>query len=269
MILPVAKMTMPSCLARQSNGKLPDSLLVDCGIKGFRMAPPAARAMKAMVAAMEAAGFRVRATGTYRSYERQVALFLERYSPKPIEGRPIKVWNGTRYWQKPGTAMAAVPGTSNHGWALAVDFAEERDGDPQVESVSTAMVTWLVKNALHYGYSAEAQSEPWHWRYVAGDAVLPKVEAYHAGNVETPTTITAPQPQPQPAPATPVLKIGSKGDAVKTAQRLLNQKGANPPVVEDGQFGPKTATAVKAFQKANGIKQTGNVATQTWAALLS
>jgi LAS superfamily LD-carboxypeptidase LdcB len=68
--------------------------------------------------------------------------------------------------------MAAAPGTSNHGWGLAVDFAEELDGDTQPESVSAKFVKWLIRNAATYGFSAEVQSEPWHWRYVAGDKLL-------------------------------------------------------------------------------------------------
>jgi LAS superfamily LD-carboxypeptidase LdcB len=67
--------------------------------------------------------------------------------------------------------MAATPGTSNHGLGLAIDFAEERDGRPPVESVSDRFVRWLIKNAATYGFSAELQSEPWHWRYVAGDQI--------------------------------------------------------------------------------------------------
>lgn len=159
---------------------MPSSLLVQCGIGKFTMVPPAARAMKALVAAATAAGVQVRSTGTYRSYEAQVALFTARYSKTEIPGRPTKKWNGVTYWQRPRTAMAAVPGTSNHGLGLAIDFAEERDGKPPVESVSDRFVRWLVKNAATYGYSAELQSEPWHWRYVAGDKIPQAVLDYEA-----------------------------------------------------------------------------------------
>ena len=178
MKLPVARVVMPSCLKGQENGKLNPKLLVPCGVAKFVMVEPAARSMKALVAAAKASGIDVRSTGTYRSYDQQVALFLTRYSKTEIQGRPTKKWNGTTYWQRPKTAMAAVPGTSNHGLGLAIDFAEERDGKPGVESVSDRFVRWLLKNAATYGFSAELQSEPWHWRYVAGDKIPAAVLEY-------------------------------------------------------------------------------------------
>lgn len=166
-------MRTPSELKGMANGKLPARLLKDCGIKGFKMSPTAARAMRALVAAATADGIQVRATGTYRSYDRQVALFKSRYTTERLPGRPWKVWQGQTWWQKPKTAMAARPGTSNHGLGLAVDFAEERDGDLQVESVSPRFVRWLVKNAATYGFINEVgvTKEPWHWTYSTGNAI--------------------------------------------------------------------------------------------------
>lgn len=242
------------------NGRLPESLLVDCGIPGFKMAPRAAAAMKALVAAATAAGFQVRATGTYRSLQRQEALFRERYTREELPGRPSKFWEGETWWQKPGTAQAARPGTSNHGIGCAVDFAEERDRDPQVESVSTAFVTWLVKNAARFGYSAELQSEPWHWRYVAGDDVPAEVVAYYS--TSHPTT----PPPPVTAPTLPTLRKGTKNEHVRTLQKALTSRGF--PTAPDGQFGPKTEAAVRAFQKARRLTSDGVVGPRTWAALL-
>ena len=171
-LLPVAPLKKPSCLKGQENGRLSAGILKRCGIGNFLLAEPAARACQALVAAAEAAGFQVRATGTYRTFAQQEALFLSRYTTSKLDGRPTRKWGNVTYWQKPKTAMAAAPGTSNHGWGLAVDFAEELDGDTQPESVSSKFVKWLIRNAATYGFSAEVQSEPWHWRYVAGDKVI-------------------------------------------------------------------------------------------------
>jgi hypothetical protein len=170
MTLPVGIMVVPTDLQFESNGEISETLLTLCGIGKFKMHHLASRALKAMNAACP---FIEMATGTYRTYAQQVQLFMDRYSTTPIPGRPIKMWNGVPYWQKPNTALAAVPGTSNHGWGLAIDFAEQTDEDPAPEGVSKAMVDWLCANAGTYGFSAEAQSEPWHWRYIAGDN-LPK-----------------------------------------------------------------------------------------------
>jgi peptidoglycan hydrolase-like protein with peptidoglycan-binding domain len=282
-MLPVLPLTRPSCLAGQQNGLLADALLVPCGVGAFRMVEPAARAMKALVDAMSKAGFQVRATGTYRTYARQEALFLERYTTTELPGRPTKRWNGVTYWQKPGTAMAAVPGTSNHGLGLAVDFAEERDGDPEVESVSTGFVQWLVANAAAYGYSAEAQSEPWHWRYVTGDAIPAAVLAYEAAQGATPPPPAPVEEHPLAAIARAVedakrhrLRLGSGGarapkseqDAVKWCQIFLTQKGQ--PVAVDGRFGQQTDRAVRAFQRRNIAVcrvADGVVGPLTWKAL--
>lgn len=180
-VLPIRPLTKPSCLRGQKNGELTAGILKQCGLGGFLLAEPAARACRALVAAAEARGFKVRTTGTYRSFKQQEALFLSRYTTTPLKGRPTKRWNGVTYWQKPGTAMAAVPGTSNHGWGLAVDFAEELDGDAAPEAVSPRFVKWLIKHAARFGFSAELQSEPWHWRYVAGDSIPDAVLAFEGG----------------------------------------------------------------------------------------
>lgn len=65
----------------------------------------------------------------------------------------------------------------------------------------------------------------------------------------------------------PVLKKGSKGDSVKSLQILLNGYGFSCGEV-DASFGQKTDSAVKAFQKANGLTVDGIVGIATWTALL-
>lgn len=61
------------------------------------------------------------------------------------------------------------------------------------------------------------------------------------------------------------LKKGSKGDDVIALQHLLNVEGYKLTI--DGDFGGKTETAVKMFQKAHNLEADGIVGTQTWAAL--
>jgi hypothetical protein len=64
----------------------------------------------------------------------------------------------------------------------------------------------------------------------------------------------------------PVLKIGSKGDAVKTLQTKLNTvMGSN--LIVDGVFGPMTADLVGKFQSKNGLVVDKVVGPMTWAAL--
>ncbi|WP_317987897.1 peptidoglycan-binding domain-containing protein [Hyalangium gracile] len=68
------------------------------------------------------------------------------------------------------------------------------------------------------------------------------------------------------SPSKPTLKLGSSGAAVKTLQQALASAGFSPGAA-DGQFGPKTAAAVKAFQSAKGLAADGVVGPKTWAAL--
>lgn len=61
------------------------------------------------------------------------------------------------------------------------------------------------------------------------------------------------------------LKIGSKGDAVKTLQEALNKYGYN--LIVDGIFGVKTEIAVKNFQKSNDLSVDGIAGAKTWSKL--
>lgn len=81
-------------------------------------------------------------TDSYRSYPQQVAL----YAKKP--------------------SLAALPGTSNHGWGLAVDLCGG------VDKFATAQHAWMKANAARFGWVhphwAEAggsRPEPWHWEF--------------------------------------------------------------------------------------------------------
>ncbi len=66
--------------------------------------------------------------------------------------------------------------------------------------------------------------------------------------------------------AAPILRTGSEGDAVALLQQQLSQLGydAGPA---DGDFGPRTAAALRAFQGATGLQVDGVCGPLTWAAL--
>lgn len=77
-----------------------------------------------------------------------------------------------------------------------------------------------------------------------------------------------PAPKPTPTPSkpkkgtytgvipTPTLKNGSAGDRVKSLQKFLNWYGKYNLAI-DGKYGSKTASALKKFQKAEGIASDG------------
>ena len=65
--------------------------------------------------------------------------------------------------------------------------------------------------------------------------------------------------------AVKAIKYGMKGDEVTNLQTSLKNAGYNIDV--DGSFGPQTLSAVKDYQKANGLTVDGMVGPQTQAAL--
>lgn len=70
-----------------------------------------------------------------------------------------------------------------------------------------------------------------------------------------------------PVTTQPMLRTGSRGDAVRKLQELLNAKGYTCGSV-DGIFGSKTYAAVLAFQKANGLGADGIIGPLTWGKLV-
>lgn len=91
-------------------------------------------------------------------------------------------------------------------------------------------------------------------RFWAKHGKLPYIE-YESGEVKDTVTIEL-----------SVLKNGSKGEQVKTLQRLLNAFGNSLSV--DGDFGSKTDNALRSFQRAKGLTVDGICGKNSWTALL-
>lgn len=87
--------------------------------------------------------------------------------------------------------------------------------------------------------------------------------------IRAPAPAPAPAPGPAPTPAPtprPMIRLGSKGQAVKDLQWLLNVL-AGQGLKVDGDFGPKTETAVKNWQRFFHLGVDGIVGPQTWRSL--
>lgn len=67
--------------------------------------------------------------------------------------------------------------------------------------------------------------------------------------------------------ATPTLRLGSRGIAVRDLQVLLNSAKANPPLTVDRFFGKSTDGAVRVFQRRVGLVVDGLAGRQTITAL--
>lgn len=185
---PVAPIVMPSDMKGVENGKLPAHLLRN--LKGFpqgQLHHKAATAFNCLQLAAFFAGVELKpisAPDCYRSFDRQFALFKSRYEPFDTGRAPAvtRTYEGKTWFLKKGVAPAGSPGSSNHGWGLAVDIANASGkrlewmlGDQNVPfGMGSPVVkfgfTWEVKDPKN------PNAESWHIRYVAGDVLPPAVE---------------------------------------------------------------------------------------------
>jgi len=69
--------------------------------------------------------------------------------------------------------LAAVPGTSNHGWGIAVDLSGG------INRFGTAEHQWMRRNAPYFGWilpswAQERGSRPeaWHWEFHPNQMVV-------------------------------------------------------------------------------------------------
>lgn len=93
-----------------------------------------------------------------------------------------------------------------------------------------------------------------------------------SGGVTAPASADEPaarQPQTEQQASTSLvgLKIGSRGDAVKSLQQRIMSAGFTVVGGADGIFGVLTASALKSFQNANGLETSGVVDEATASAL--
>lgn len=141
----------------------------------------AARAYQAMYAKARGMGIDLAITDGYRPYATQERLFRERYLDhyNPLRTSTSRKFWQDRWWYKRwGVATAAVPGTSNHGWGLAVDIHTAGLGSIAKPGPK---LRWLDEFADDYGFSHELiPEEPWHVRYYRGDDIPAPVLAYEA-----------------------------------------------------------------------------------------
>jgi hypothetical protein len=145
---------LPGCdgIARVTNapnGQLPSNELCTLWNAKHRLRADAAVALaKLNVAYKQHFGHNICLTDSYRTLGEQVHL------------RAVK----------PG--LAAVPGTSEHGWGLAVDLCDgvEKGG-------GNSRYQWLRDNAAAYGWEnpdwalpgGSGPHEAWHWEYFPGE----------------------------------------------------------------------------------------------------
>lgn len=127
---------VPVELKSYGNGTIPASALSTVAGTSHSLWEPAARSLEALRSAAAAEGVTIGITDSYRTYDTQVDL---------VRRKGLYSQGG----------LAAAPGTSMHGWGVAVDL--------QLDSTAQA---WMRQNGGRFGYVENVPREPWHWQYV-------------------------------------------------------------------------------------------------------
>ncbi len=126
---------IPIELKAYGNGHIPSSALSPIAGTSHELWTPAARSFEAMRAAAAADGVTIGITDSYRTYDTQVSL---------VQRKGLYSQGG----------LAAEPGTSRHGWGVALDL-----------KLDSSAQSWIRANGATYGYHENVGREPWHWEY--------------------------------------------------------------------------------------------------------
>ncbi|WP_454852960.1 D-alanyl-D-alanine carboxypeptidase family protein [Promicromonospora soli] len=136
--------------AGYANGRIPADVLCPLPFApGHMLRCDAAERLTALSAEFEKEfGYPIPLTDSYRPFSMQVAV------------------RGTK------PHLAAIPGTSNHGWGLAIDL------DDPIAGGSSAEYVWLRLHAPDYGWDnpswarlGGAKPEPWHFEFFAAGSI--------------------------------------------------------------------------------------------------
>nr|WP_238338382.1 peptidoglycan-binding protein [Pedococcus badiiscoriae] len=121
---------------------------------------------------------------------------------------------------------------------------------------------------IHFSFSWDgAYGHTSWWTGKAITTVDPGPASTPTATTPNPTTPTPTTPKPTTPPQPPsavysLLVAGATGPDVALAQKVI---GTTP----DGVFGPKTQAALVAWQRAHGLKVTGQLDPATWAAMVA
>ncbi len=128
---------VPGDLVVFGNGQIPRTALQEVGTTGHRLWAPAGQALESLLSAAARDGVQIGITDSYRPYDAQVDV---------AQRKGLYSQGG----------LAAEPGTSPHGWGIAVDLAL----DDRAQG-------WMRANAERFGFVEDTPREPWHWVYRA------------------------------------------------------------------------------------------------------
>mgnify|MGYP006083433819 FL=1 len=145
--------------------------------QGYDLIKEAADAYIKMKVAAAKDGFELKVVSSYRSFDRQLAIWNRKFEINSKEGMdPLENI-------KKITEYSTIPGTSRHHWGTEIDLISAQpkvDGDVLLanlfegEGPYAALKSWMDANANSYGfflaYPKDSlrkgfQYEPWHYSY--------------------------------------------------------------------------------------------------------
>ena len=148
-----------------TNGNLPMAYLASTS-GGCVVYDESLNSLNAMIAQAAKDGVNLKPLSCYRDYAGQVAARDE-------------------WCAKGACQMAAVPGTSNHGWGKAVDFRDQ-SGELTFDSAGYA---WMTTWAGYYGWihpkgmeQTGPVPEAWHWEWIGDGGKMFPGEYFGIGN---------------------------------------------------------------------------------------
>jgi peptidoglycan hydrolase-like protein with peptidoglycan-binding domain len=149
------------------------------------------------------------------------------------------IWSQWAAWEryKAGGNLSAVPGSSNHGWGLAVD-------------VPPATQDLIHKYGDGFGFNkakSDAPTENWHFRW--DGYIRPDLKLRWCSS----------------STGAPVLHPGYRGPAAITLKKRLRAWGYFPLAMRiDNNYAGKIVPMVQSFQSHHGLAPDGVVGPTTW-----
>jgi hypothetical protein len=152
-------------------------------------------------------------------------------------------------------ALAAIEGTSNHGFAISLDLGST------VGTKTSRAYAWMKAHAAAYGFVNDVASEGWHWTFKLKPTITPAPAAASAPAFPLPRGSYF---GPRSGPAKSVSGYVSHRADLKRWQQRMKDRGWTISV--DGLYGKTTASVAKAFQRQKGLSPDGLIGASTWAA---
>jgi peptidoglycan hydrolase-like protein with peptidoglycan-binding domain len=163
--------------------------------------------------------------------------------------------HGVRFEGRPKQFRSAANGpqaNSTHYAYCGLRGVDDAFPGPMQAAMAECMGEIGGERLAHKDVNATACPGPDQYAFIHGNAVQ--------------SSTPAPRPPATTTPSAPILRRGSTGASVQQLQTWLATVGFSPGAA-DGDFGPKTEAAVKAFQTSAGIQVDGIAGPETLAHL--